>query len=175
MALKLCFTIQLYKKRINRNNNICSNCSIFKPQIKYNVIYDGINFQYDKSPHFVELMQCFQIFFIKKVVLIRTMKLILLIKKLHFKGLDLRKMYRRHLASRIKTHDKKVSWFLLWYPNHECTMKDNALCNCLGYCIISMFSLMQHFHFGYQSPSIQVFDGIGSTHMKVSRMGIYAT
>jgi hypothetical protein len=52
------------------------------------VLYDGIFFWYDKSPNFVELMLESWIFFIEKVVLIRTIKLILLITKLHSKGLE---------------------------------------------------------------------------------------
>jgi hypothetical protein len=55
-------------------------------KIKY-VLYDGINFQYGKSPNFVELMLESWIFS-KKNALIRIIKLILLIKNLHCKGLE---------------------------------------------------------------------------------------
>ncbi len=52
------------------------------------VLYDGLNFLYDKSQNFMELLLKLRIFFIKKVALIRTIKLILLIIKLHSKGLE---------------------------------------------------------------------------------------
>ncbi len=55
-------------------------------KIKY-VLYDGIIFQYGKSPNFVELMLESWIFF-KKDALIRIIKLILLFKNLHCKGLE---------------------------------------------------------------------------------------
>jgi len=51
------------------------------------VLYDGINFKSNKSLDFVKLMLESLNFFIKIVVLIRTIKLTLLITKLHSKGL----------------------------------------------------------------------------------------
>jgi hypothetical protein len=52
------------------------------------VLYDGINFQFDKSLDFVELMLKSCIFFIEKVVILRTIKWFFLTTKLHSKGLE---------------------------------------------------------------------------------------
>jgi hypothetical protein len=54
--------------------------------IKY-ILYDDTNFEYDKSPNFVELMLESWIFH-KTIVLIKAIKLILLITNLHSKGLE---------------------------------------------------------------------------------------
>jgi hypothetical protein len=57
-----------------------------------NVIRDGlINLYYDKSPNVLELMLESLSFFVKKVTLVKIIKLIFLITKLHSKGLE-----RRH-------------------------------------------------------------------------------
>jgi hypothetical protein len=60
--------MQDYQKGLNKTSNICSNYSIFQTINRINyVLYDGINFLYDKSPNFMELMLEPKFFSLKKL------------------------------------------------------------------------------------------------------------
>ncbi len=116
-------------------------------RIKY-VLYDGTNFEYDKSPNFVKLMLEYWIFH-KTNVLIRTIKLILFITNLHSKGLernigDLGAQKKHYLIFLIGFWHSKWKYVILECQNSLTFLLGSYLNKTFKICSIDLNNSLQH-------------------------------